>query len=151
MPDDILKKVSIYLLSVPPLLYRKTRRKITLPSVEELDRYITRLHIEILLLLRDEGTLRVTETGKRLQIAKAHMTQLVNTLVDLNLVSRETDLTDRRAINITLTQKGKKFIASRENIMLNHIQEIISTLTDQELEELYGSLKTMHDILSKIP
>lgn len=150
--NDIQEKVAIDLLSIPALIFRGIRRKLIKTSLSEsdIDVNITPLHFEILMLLEEEGTLHVAEIGSRLQIAKAQMTQLVRKLVDLNFIERTLDATDRRIINISLTEPGRKILAEHKQNVMASMQEIMSNLSDRELEELSISLKKLQAILLRL-
>ena len=51
--------------------------------------------------------LTMSEIGCKLQIPKPHVTAQIDKLIAENLVERFDDPTDRRIINIRLTEKGK--------------------------------------------
>ena len=61
-------------------------------------------------LLKENGTLHITEIGERLQLARAQMTHLIDKLVELGMVERQADSADRRVTNIVLTDKGSDFL-----------------------------------------
>ena len=150
MKDDILGKVALDLLSVPPLIFRLVRRKLIRLTLADIDIDIKFPHFEIMQVLKEEGTLHVVEIGEKLQIAKAQMTHLIDKLVEFNLVERNADAADRRTINISLTDNGRAFIEEHENNVINAIRENMSSLTDEELEGLSGSLRKLRDILVKL-
>jgi DNA-binding MarR family transcriptional regulator len=150
LPDELLRKTALSLFSVPPLLHRKTRRKMGQTGDQDIDRNLTHLHVEILRVLDEEHTLRVAEIGKMLHVAKAQMTQLISKLVELNLVARQTDLKDRRAINITLTEQGKNFLEKCKYELIANLQELLADLSQQELKELFDSLDKIQHILNKL-
>ena len=75
---------------------------------------ITPPHLEIMKQLEEAGTLHITEVGEILQIAEPQMTHLIDKLVDLGLVKRQTGTGDRRTINIVLTSKGKTTLEERD-------------------------------------
>jgi len=147
MRGNILERVFEDLLSIPPLIFRKIRRKLIKAAI---DVDITPLHFEIIRLLEEEETLHVAEIGERLQIAKAQMTQLIDKLADLNIVKRKIDIADRRTINITLTGHGRTILEEHKNRLMNAVRETMSCLTDEELEDLSDSLRKLRDILSKL-
>jgi len=62
----------------------------------------------VLGVLMKAGSLPVSEIGRRLYISKPYMTALIDTLIEEGFVKRQPDLTDRRVINITITEQGKK-------------------------------------------
>jgi len=115
MKDDILGKVALDLLSVPPLIFRLVRRKLIRLTLADIDIDIKFPHFEIMQVLKEEGTLHVVEIGEKLQIAKAQMTHLIDKLVEFNLVERNADAADRRTINISLTDRGRAFMEEHEN------------------------------------
>jgi DNA-binding MarR family transcriptional regulator len=150
MRNDILGRVAVDLLSIPPLTFRGIRRKLIKTTLADIHVDITPLHFEIIRLLEEEGTLHVAEIGERLQIAKAQMTQLIDKLVALNIVEREIDTADRRTMNIRLTDQGRIIIEEHKKSLMNAIRESMSCLTDEDLEELSDSLRKLRDILSKL-
>jgi DNA-binding MarR family transcriptional regulator len=150
MKDDILGKVALDLMSVPPLIFRLVRRKLIRLTLADIDIDIKFPHFEIMQVLKEEGTLHVVEIGEKLQIAKAQMTHLIDKLVEFNLVERNADAADRRTINISLTDSGRAFMEEHENNVINAIRENMSSLTDEELEGLSGSLRKLRDILVKL-
>ena len=150
MKDDILGKVALDLLSVPPLIFRLVRRKLIRLTLADIDIDIKFPHFEIMQVLKEEGTLHVVEIGEKLQIAKAQMTHLIDKLVEFNLVERNADAADRRTINISLTDRGRSFLEEHENNVINAIRENMSSLTDDELAGLSDSLRNLRDILAKL-
>jgi DNA-binding MarR family transcriptional regulator len=150
MRKDILEKVAIDLLSILPLIFRGTRRKLIKATLTNIDVDITPHHFEIMRLLEEEGTLHVAEIGESLQIARAQMTHLIDKLVDLNMVARDIDRADRRTHNITLTHRGRAVIEEHKSRLMSTIMESMSRLTDEELEGVSNSLRKLKDLLSKL-
>jgi len=150
MRSDILGKVAVDLLSIPPLIFRIIRRKLMTATLADTDVDIKLLHFEIMRVLKEEGTLHVAEIGERLRIAKAQMTHLIEKLVELNLVAREMNSADRRTLNITLTDKGRTVLEEQDTFIINAVRENMSSLTIAELEALSHSLRVLRDTLSKL-
>ena len=147
MGTDIPGKVAVDLLSIPPLIFRIIRSKLVNTALAD---YEIRLpHIEIMNVLKEGGTLHVAEIAERLSIAKARMTQLIDKLVKLEMVERNVDVTDRRTINITITEKGKGILEKHERAIRLAVGEYISGLEENELETLSTSLRNIRDILFK--
>jgi len=150
MSSEILGNVAVDLLSIPPLIFRIIRRKLINVTLADIDVDIKFPHFEIMVVLKEEGTLHPAEIGEKLLIAKAQMTHLIDKLVELNLVEREMDSTDRRTLNIALTDRGKKFLVIHQNNILNAVREYISCLEDAEIVALSNSLRTLRDTLLKL-
>jgi len=127
MQNNVMDSVVKDLLSIPPFIRRSIQRK-----------------------LFRTGTLHIAEIGERLQIPKPQMTHLIDKLVSLEIVARHTDVADRRIINITLTDKGRKMMEEQDHLIKGSIKEKLSCLTDEELQELSVSLRKLRDILSKL-
>jgi DNA-binding MarR family transcriptional regulator len=150
MRSDTLGKLALDLLSVPPLIFRLVRRKLVMTTLADIDVDIKLLHFEIMRVLKEEGTLHPAKIGERLLITKAQMTYLSDKLVEWGFVERETDASDRRTINITLTEKGNKVLDEQDNLVINAVSENMSALTEDELEALCHSLRNLRDILFKL-
>jgi MarR family transcriptional regulator, 2-MHQ and catechol-resistance regulon repressor len=144
------EQVAKDLLSLPPLIFRRIRSKQNRNTVTAFPVSITSLHVEIMILLENEGILHLAEIEERLYIAKAHMTQLVNKMVELELVQRSLDPSDRRIINISLTDQGRRVLSEHKTIIMASILESISSLKSQELKDLTISLNKLKDILSRL-
>lgn len=150
MGCDIPGKVAVDLLSLPPLIFRIIRSKLINVALADIDINIKFTHLEILTLLKDEGTLHPADIGKRLQIAKAQMTHLIDKLVELGLVERNDCTDDRRTINITLSERGRNFMEQQDRIAINAVGEYIADLDETEMETLTTSLRNLRDILFKL-
>jgi DNA-binding MarR family transcriptional regulator len=150
MRSEILDRVVADLLSVPALIFRGVRRELLKAALDDIGVDISPLHFEIMKLLGEAGTLHTCEIGERLRIARAQMTHLVDKLVDLGIVEREMDTVDRRMTKIVLTGKGEAILKERDSDIRNATKEVLSCLTDEELEDLSDSLRKIRDILSKL-
>ena len=148
MGSDIPGKVAVDLLSIPPLIFRIIRSKLLNTALAD---YEIRLpHIEIMNVLKKDGTLHVAEIAERLRIAKARMTHLIDKLVKLEMVERNVDATDRRTMNIILTDKGRGVLEKHKRTVTLAVGEYISGLEEDELETLSTSLRNVRDILFKL-
>ena len=148
--DSILDRVAEDLFSTLPLIGRSIRKKLLKTALTSFKEDIAPPHFEIMKLLEETGTLHVAEIGERLQIARPQMTHLIDKLVDLDIVERQTGTADRRTINITLTNKGKTILKEHDSHIKNATRETLSGLTDGELQDLSTSLRKLRDIFSKL-
>jgi DNA-binding MarR family transcriptional regulator len=150
MRKDILERTANDLLSLSPLIFRGVRRKLLKAALDSINVDISPLHFEIMRLLKEHGTLRITEIGERLQLARAQMTHLIDKLVELEMVERQADSADRRVTNIVLTDKGRAFLEEHGGNIWKATKEFVSGLTDEELADLSASLERLRDILSRL-
>ncbi len=82
------------------------------------------------------GSQNQREIGKKLLKSGGNITLVIDNLVKRDLVKRKTDENDRRAVIISLTKKGKKFIEGYFPKHLALIVEQFSALSDQEKDDL---------------
>jgi len=150
MRSKILDSVTEDLLSIPPIIFREVRRKLLRTALTSMDVDISPVHFGIMKLLYETGTLHVAEIGDRLQIARPQMTHLIDKLADLEIVERHTDTTDRRMINIVLTDKGKTTLKEHDKSIRKAMRDTLSCFTDKELDDLSDSLRKLRDLLSKL-
>jgi DNA-binding MarR family transcriptional regulator len=150
MRNEIMGRVALDLLSVPPLIFRLIRRKLMTMTMAEPDSNLKLLHFEIMRVLKEEGTMHVAKIGEKLLIAKAQMTHLIDKLVEMRFVEREIGSADRRTMNISLTPKGRKFTEEQDALILKAMEDNMSSLSDKELEALSGSLRNLRDTLFKM-
>lgn len=75
----------------------------------------------------------VKEIAKRLFITSSAATQLIDELVKKGFLKRETGLNDRRSVTLTLTTAAKKRVFTVKKKRLEKLNEVFSTLNDQEL------------------
>lgn len=150
MGEDIIDTIAFDMLSIPPLVFRIVRKKLINTTLADSEVDIKFPHFEILRLLNREGVLHVAQIGERLEIAKAQMTHLIDRLVELDFVGREIDSTDRRTINVALTDKGRCFVKEQDILVVNTVREKMSYLEEKELEEFSKSLRNVRDILVKL-
>lgn len=150
MGDDILERAATDLLSIPPLIFRKVRTKLVKTTLADVDAGITPHHFEIIRLLDKEGKLHVAEIGDRLHIARAQMTRLIDKLVYLKFVERQTDVADRRTTTIVLSTYGQAVLREHKTSVMNAIRESMGQLSDEDLRDLSDTLRRLQDILSKL-
>jgi len=111
---------------------------------------ISRPHFAIMGILDESGMLPVSAIGKILLIPKPQMTLFIDKLIRLGLVERLPDTSDRRIINVSLTDRGKLVLDEARALIGDNIREKLSCLNTEEFEELAASLRKLREIGSKI-
>lgn len=82
------------------------------------------------------GPLNQKTLGEKLLKSGGNITLVIDNLERCNLVERERDPHDRRAMLIHLTEKGADFITSFFPKHLNHIRKEFAPLSQQEKKDL---------------
>ena len=150
MKESVIGAVIDDLLSITPLIRRSIQRKVVRTAFAQIEEDISLPHLEIIKALKDNGTRHIAEIGDKLQIPKPQMTHLIDKLENLGIVTRQVCSTDRRIINLTLTDKGKRIIEELDRVIKETIKVKLSSLSEDELNELSVSLEKLGDILCKL-
>ncbi len=87
--------------------------------------------------------LRQGAVARILSIKPAHMTKLTGRLVDRGLVSRATPADDRRAVRLSLSPEGQRFVAANRTAFIEHHHDERNYLSPDEIETLIGLLKKL--------
>lgn len=82
------------------------------------------------------GPLNQRELGLKLLKSGGNITLVIDNLLKNGLVRKETDPNDRRAVIISLTDKGRDFIEELFPQHLERIKEEFSVLTSEEKDQL---------------
>jgi DNA-binding MarR family transcriptional regulator len=151
MRNAILEKVSSDLVSIPPILTRGLRKKLVKLVINDNGLDITPHQIEIMRVLDvEKKALPIGEIGEKLHIPKAQMTQLIDKLVDLDIVERVTAKSDRRALKVSFTDRGKSIMENHKKSIKSAFQDMMSHLTDEDLSSLSLSLRKLGDTISRL-
>ncbi|MCK5749455.1 MAG: MarR family transcriptional regulator [Oricola sp.] len=94
----------------------------------------------LLLIGRNPG-IRQGMVAQILRIKPAHMTKLVRSFEDRQLVERTIPDHDRRSVQLSLTQSGLDFIEEHRSAFAQHEINLRSTLTAPELRTLMRLLR----------
>ena len=150
MENDIQDSLVDDMLSIPPLVHRVIRRKL-LKAAATISDDISPPLFAVMNVLDESGTLHIAEIGERLQIPRPQMTHMIDRLVDMEIVSRQTRPDDRRIIDISLTSSGKKSLEEfKEAVRVNVKMDLSCCLTNEDLQDLSVSLRKLMNILSKL-
>lgn len=104
----------------------------------ELD--VTMPQMKVLMLLRENGALRVGVLARYLAVSTPTITGIVDRLVRQGLVRREDDPSDRRVVLNVLTPKGEQLMERLRHRSDEELLRVVSSLSAQEQADLARSL-----------
>src|SRR5258707_9486900 len=93
--------------------------------------------------LLHKGPLTISEIQDKVRLASGSMTAAVDRLEKLGLVIRKSSPNDRRARVVELTAQGRRLAASSYERHAKDLEALMSALSEEEMEQLYGSLKKL--------
>ncbi len=105
---------------------------------------------QVMLVLKTQGKSPISEVAKRLLISTPNMTKLLNKLIDEGMVDRAHDDKDRRIVNISLTDTGDKYLEERFNMVKLSMKDRLSSLSADQIDTLFDSLKNLKEVLVDI-
>jgi DNA-binding MarR family transcriptional regulator len=104
-------------------------------QLEEVDSCsATPVQTEIMARIK-KGVSRTADIAELMQASASAVTQHVNQLVESGYVTKTESTHDRRELILSLTPAGKTVIDKKMEFMRKRVENIVSTLTDDELDE----------------
>jgi DNA-binding MarR family transcriptional regulator len=131
------------------VLQQEIDRKIVVSSIKDCNPEITFQNLLIMKALEGSKGTHMNAIGEILNISKAQMTQSIDKLVALGMVSRQDSTKDRRKIDIFLTKKGNRVLEEVDIIIKRKMLEKITDLSSIELDTLLKALEHNIEFFSK--
>jgi DNA-binding MarR family transcriptional regulator len=127
------------------LLLHRVRDALALCEDSMLAKYgITTEQFGVLASVRSRGgSLRPTDLASILERSPNSISMLVDRMVKAGVVKRTRDRTDRRVVNVALTDKGKKAVEPAVPASWEFIQKILSPVSDKDRHSLAALLETV--------
>ena len=114
-------------------------------NVEEiLDVGINFSYISVLSCLRDLNEPAMSELGHASCIQLSTLTRMVDRLVELNLVERKSDPSDRRIVRVKPTDEGLEVLRVFAVAYNRRMESVLKHLTGEERQQLVGLLQKVH-------
>jgi DNA-binding MarR family transcriptional regulator len=97
-----------------------------------------------------EGPIRLTTLAAKEGVSQPSMTQLVQRLERLGVVTRLPDPDDGRAALIGITEHGRKLLDDRKRLRRERLTELLTTLTSEEESALWLSARVALPVLRRL-
>ena len=104
----------------------------------------------LLRILEGSGSHSMSHLGKILYQSKPYMSNLVDSLIRDELVTRIPDQKDRRVINIGITNKGIEFLKGKKLFAINDMMRLMEDLPTQDIQELCEASQKYYHLLTKL-
>ena len=104
---------------------------------------LTTEQFSVLAALRSRGPLRPIDLASVLERAPNSMSQLVDRMVKAGLVKRRRDSKNRRAVFVSMTDKGREAVEPAIPAGWEFIHKILSPLSDSDQRALAHALETV--------
>ncbi len=96
----------------------------------------------ILRILRGAGKpgIPVMEIGRRMIEKSPDISRIVNRLIDMGLVCRRRQRSDRRVVKVTISAKGLRLLEQMDGPVLNQVADMLAGLSKDELQSIVALL-----------
>lgn len=98
------------------------------------------------LLFEAKEALHSQQIAHDLDVEAPLVTRMIHKLEESGHVQKEADAKDRRAVCISLTGKGKKFVATTEERIFDHMNALFS---DAKRDDIFGYVRTLETIVQE--
>ena len=107
---------------------------------------ITMTQVQIIgcVLFSPEQSVRVRDISEELGITPGGISQQVENLVKMGLLERKTDVKDRRAVCITLSEKGKEINQWLDGFLSGLFQKLLSEVSEEKRKIFVEVLDVMY-------
>lgn len=91
---------------------------------------------KMLFHLDKEGPLNVSDLAKSVHITNAAVTTITDQLLVDEYITKVRSKTDRRVVNITITEKGREIVNNMKKEQQNKMKEHFRKLTEEDIQHL---------------
>jgi DNA-binding MarR family transcriptional regulator len=103
------------------------------------------LQIQTLTYLKLRQNAQMSEIAEHFHIELPSATSLLNKLVALQLVERQSDKKDRRLVRIILTEEGNAILTLAKKEKEANVKQMLSYLTNEEQKELLRLIEKLNN------
>lgn len=109
------------------------------------------MQMHVLFTMLDRESFTMTELAREVLISKQQLTPLVDKLAAAGLILREPDPEDRRVVKVRISPAGMAFLATHKREAISVYEEMIASLSQDDLDRLNDALEGMRLIVRKLP
>lgn len=107
---------------------------------------LTAEQYSVLMAIKDlDDPVKITDVGRWLERKVNSMSMIVDRMVKADLVTRERDLPDRRAVRLVMTSKGERASQLATPAVSRLIEETLAPLSHQDADTLIKLLEAVRD------
>lgn len=105
-------------------------------------------HVELLQVINKQPGIGITSAGRALHLAANSVSTLVNQLIDIGMVERQTAPDDRRAARLWLTDAAKQQLAAFRQVRVDLVANGVADLSDADRQALTEALPALRALLT---
>lgn len=106
--------------------------------------------LAILFLLERKNITLPSEMSSEMNISSARVAAMLNSLENKELITRQIDTTDRRKIQVSLTDKGKRLAEEHGKKAEDRVAKMLKLLGEHDATELVRITEKLVTLTSKV-
>jgi DNA-binding MarR family transcriptional regulator len=111
-------------------VYRKLRQEMN----QVYDKEMSRNEFFILKTLYEQGSKKSSDLSKMLNVSASHITAVTDSLIEKSWIQRVRSVTDRRIVDLHLTDEGKNTLELFEKKKTDFLLQKFNDFSDQDME-----------------
>ncbi|MCA9402764.1 MAG: MarR family transcriptional regulator [Candidatus Omnitrophica bacterium] len=108
---------------------------------------ISQSQLLMLMAVKAKQPCRLSELSREMEVSNPTASGLVDRLVQHGLVERSANPNDRRAVSISLSERGEKLVAKFRHHSKERWQEILTNMTSQDQNDF---IRILRDIRKQV-
>ena len=100
---------------------------------------------KMLFHLEKEGAQNVSDLAKSVHITNAAVTTITDQLLAEDYITKVRSKSDRRVVNITITEKGRQIVNNMKKEQQNKMKEHFRKLTEEDIQHLKRIFKLLNE------
>src|SRR4030042_611516 len=109
------------------------------------DKGLTMAQLGAMFHINQKGACGVSDIGSNLGVTNSAASQMIERLVQLKLITRSEDPTDRRVKQIALTDKGRQTLQASGQANQDWLESLVQSMTVEEQVQVRNALLTLID------
>lgn len=148
MEETFFEELFLKMVQLMPIFHEKLGP--AYDRVDRVDKILKKNQIGTVMMVGQKGQMTSTMLGKCLDMKKGSLTTLIDSLEEKGFVYRKRDEKDRRRTWIRLTEQGQNYRQEKYKLLKQEYADILSSLTEEELQELNASIEKVINIINKL-
>jgi DNA-binding MarR family transcriptional regulator len=107
-------------------------------------------HVELLQVIKKQPGIGIASAGRALHLAANSVSTLVNQLIDIGMLERQTAPDDRRAARLWLTEAAKQQLEAFRQVRVDLLANGVAGLSHADRQALTDALPALRALLAAI-
>lgn len=107
-------------------------------------------HVELLQVIKKQPGIGIASAGRALHLAANSVSTLVNQLIDIGMLVRQTSPEDRRAARLWLTETATQRLAAVRQVRIDLVANSVAALSSADRQALTEALPALRALLAAL-